>query len=209
MDLILLSKAIGIGIAIAAPVGPIAMMCVQRSLKYGWWPGFFTGLGAAAADALLAAISIFGLSIALAKVFDRTNWFQPACGIILIILGTLIYFEKSINANKKTSALQLRNIAENWLSAFLITILNPATIFAFIAVFGGFKIGDSAVHPIQKITVVGGVFLGASMWWVGLTTAAASFRRGLNPKTMLAVNRIGGAVVVGFGVFALIDWGVF
>ena len=209
MDLILFSKAIGIGIAIAAPVGPIAVMCVYRSLKYGWWPGFFTGLGAAAADALLAAISIFGLSVALPKLFDRTNWFQPACGIILIILGALIYLEKPINANNKTTALQLRNLAGNWLSAFLVTVLNPATIFAFIAVFGGFKIGDSAVNSIQKITVVVGVFVGASIWWIGLTTAAARFRRGLNPKTMSAVNRFGGTVVVGFGVFTIIDWGFF
>ncbi len=209
MDLILFSKAVGIGIAIAAPIGPIAVMCVQRSLRYGWWPGLFTGLGAAAADAFLAAISIYGLSIALVELFDRTNWFQPACGIILIILGTLFYFEKPINANNKTPALQLRNVAENWLSAFVITVLNPATIFAFISVFGGFKIGDSAVNPIQKMTVVVGVFIGASIWWVGLTTAAVRFRAGLRPKTVSAINRLGGAVVIGFGVFAIIDWGLF
>lgn len=206
MDLGLLSKAIGIGIAIAAPVGPVAMLCIQRSLTRGWWPGIFTGLGAATADALLAAISIFGLSAVLATLLDQVNWLQPACGTVLILMGIFIYLEKPATTFQKKREFPLQNIISSWISAFFITILNPATIFAFLAVFVGLKIGTDANHPTQEITIVCGVFIGASIWWLGLTTAAAKFGQKLSVNAISVVNRAGGALVAGCGVLAFIDW---
>ncbi|HAA92659.1 MAG TPA: lysine transporter LysE [Rhodospirillaceae bacterium] len=208
LDFVLFLKAIGIGFSIAAPVGPVAMLCIQRSLKTGWWPGFFTGLGAAAADTFYAAIAVFGLAAALTALFDQSPWIQPVCGIILIVVGTHIFREKPSETSGQRRVMKAHHMAGNWLSAFVITLLNPATILAFLAVFGGLKIADGVEDPVQGLTTVGGVFVGAAIWWIGLTTVAAVFHHQIQPKTMLLINRLGGLVVFGFGVFALVDWGM-
>ena len=187
-----------IGIAIAAPVGPVAMLYINQSQGcarhfhcLGLLPIHYCGE------------LIFGLLrfVTLLSV----NWLQPACGTVLILMGIFIYLENQQLRSKKRE-FPLQNIISSWISAFFITILNPATIFAFLAVFVGLKIGADANHPTQEITIVCGVFIGASIWWLGLTTAAAKFGQKLSVNAISVVNRAGGALVAGCGVLAFIDW---
>jgi len=206
LDFGLFLKAIGIGFSIAAPVGPVAMLCIQRSLKAGWLPGFFTGIGAAVADTFYAAVAVFGLAAALTALFDKSAWIQPVCGIIMIVIGTHIFREKPSETSRQKRAMKAYHLAGNWFSAFVITLFNPATILAFMAVFGGLKIADGVGNPIEGFTTVIGVFVGAAVWWTGLTTVATIFHRQIQPKTILIINRMMGLVVFGFGVFATVDW---
>jgi threonine/homoserine/homoserine lactone efflux protein len=198
-------KAIGIGFSIAAPVGPVAMLCIQRSLRQGWWPGFFTGIGAACADTLYAAVAVFGLAAALTALFDKTAWLQLVCGIVLVVIGIRIFREKPDEHSGERRVMRAHDHAGNWFSAFLITLFNPATVLAFMAVFGGLRIADGVAHPTDGFTTVGGVFVGAAMWWLGLTTVAAVFHKQIAPRTMNRINQAMGLVVGGFGVFAIID----
>ena len=208
MDFILALKAIGIGFSIAAPVGPVAMLCIQRSLKTGWMLGFCTGIGAACADTLYAAIAVFGLSAALTALFDKSAWLQLVCGLFLIIIGIRLFREKPTESANQKKDLKVHHLAGDWLSAFLITLFNPATILAFMAVFGGLKIADGVANPVDGFTTVGGVFIGASIWWLGLTTVAAIFHHQIQPKTMGLVNRLMGLVVGGLGIIATVDWAI-
>lgn len=206
MDFVLFLKAIGIGFSIAAPVGPVAMLCIHRSLEMGWWPGFFTGLGAASADTFYAAVAVFGLAAALTAIFDQTVWLQPACGIVLIVIGARIATDKPSEASGQKRVMKAHHLAGNWLSSFAITLFNPATVLAFMAVFGGLRIADGVAHPAEGFTTVGGVFVGAAVWWIGLTTVAAVFHRQIKPSTMQRINQLMGLVVLGFGIFAVADW---
>ena len=206
MDFVLFLKAIAIGFAIAAPVGPVAMLCIQRSLKAGWWPGFFTGMGAAAADTFYAAIAVCGLAAAMTALLDKSTWIQPVCGIILIVIGSYIFCEKPAQKSSEKQVMKVHHLAGSWFSAFIITLFNPATVLAFMAIFGGIKMADATVDPMSGFTTIIGVFVGAAVWWTGLTTVAAVFRRQIQPGTLQAINRLMGFVISGFGVFITVDW---
>tara|TARA_Y100000814_G_scaffold283699_1_gene249896 strand:- start:88 stop:723 length:636 start_codon:yes stop_codon:yes gene_type:complete len=205
LDFVLFLKAIAIGFAIAAPVGPVAMLCIQRGLKAGWWPGFFTGMGAAAADTFYAAIAVCGLAAAMTALIDKSTWIQPACGIILIVIGTYTFCEKPTLKSSEKQVIKVHHLAGNWFSAFVITLFNPATVFAFMAIFGGIKIADATADPTSGFTTIIGVFVGAAVWWIGLTTVAAVIRRQIQPRTLQTINRLMGLVISGFGAFITVN----
>ena len=100
----------------------------------------------------------------------------------------------------------VHHLAGNWFSAFIITLFNPATVLAFMAIFGGIKIADATADPMSGFTTIIGVFVGAAVWWTGLTTVAAVFRRQIQPETLQAINRLMGFVISGFGIFITVDW---
>lgn len=196
-----------IGFSIAAPVGPIGIICIRRTLAVGRRSGLISGLGAATADALYGAIAAFGMAFIATFLINQSTWLRLGGGIFLIFLGMQILFsatEEIVAANPGLE--NHRNLISDYLSIFFLTISNPLTILSFAAVFAGFgaTFFESRDYPSATLMVLG-IFLGSSSWWFFLTYITSLFRNRINTATMRWINRIAGAIIIVFGIMAIIS----
>lgn len=203
MDLGLFARGLAIGFAIAAPVGPIGLLCIRRALAGGFPLGFLTGLGAAAADAVYGAVAAFGLTAVSGFLVAQQPWLMLFGGAALVWLGIA-------TARRKPAAMTARagngeSLAGAFASTFALTLANPATILSFLAVFAGLGLA-AAPGTSGATTVVAGVFLGSAAWWLMLAAAMAGLRRRVPPAALLWINRCAGAVLAGFGIWALLGF---
>jgi putative LysE/RhtB family amino acid efflux pump len=198
-DGMMFAKSILLGLAIAAPLGPIGALCVNRTLERGFLAGVAGGLGTALADgtyALLAAAGFAAFSAVLAHI-DLP--LRLAGGAFMLWLGWQSFRPKPPRAAAKVSA---RDLAGTTAATFLLTIANPATILSFAAVFAG--LGLAAVPGIAGVgPVVAGVFAGSMLWWIILSGGVALVRHRL-PETFTSwVSRASGVLLAGFGLWAI------
>jgi threonine/homoserine/homoserine lactone efflux protein len=192
-------KGAGIGLAIAAPVGPIGVLCIRRSLADGRAIGLATGLGAATADAAYGSVAAFGLTAISNALVNSRFWLALIGGIFLCYLGIRTWLSKPAD-NKETSS----NVGGWWsayASTLLLTLTNPMTILSFLAIFAGLGAGSS--YTRSALSLVIGVFVGSAVWWLVLSNGVAFFRRCFSSGWMQVVNRLSGALILGFGVYSL------
>lgn len=184
-----------IGFLIAAPVGPIGVLCIQRTLFKGRAVGLITGLGAATADAFYGFIAGFGLTL-LSSILTDQQWFlRLAGGIFLCYLGFKIFFSKPAEQLVST---ERTGLAGAYASAFFLTLANPMTILSFSAIFTGFgAVGSYS----SAMTMVSGIFVGSGIWWLILSGSVSLFRTRFNARMLKWVNRISGLMIIGFGLF--------
>jgi threonine/homoserine/homoserine lactone efflux protein len=199
-ELLLLLEGIGIGFALAAPVGPIGVLCIRRSLHDGLLAGLVCGLGAASADAVYGAVAGFGLVSIIGLLDSYQDLVRLVGGVILCVLGVKVLFfdpERLAGANGN------RRLASTYISCFLLALTNPATVFAFLAVFA--SIGPQLRLQGYGATaiLVGGVFVGAALWWLTLSGGASLMRERFSLHGLAWVNRISGVLIVLFGIAAL------
>ena len=188
-----------IGLSIAAPVGPIALLCIRRSLADGRLFGFVSGLGAATADAFYGAVAGFGLTFLSEALLGNKTWLRILGGLYLCYLGTRIFLAK---AKERSIDVAPSGLIAAYASTFLLTLTNPVTILAFLAVFAGLGI-TAGGDPGSAGALVAGVFLGSATWWLVLTLGIGTLRTRITPAVLIWVNRLAGAVIAGFGVFAI------
>jgi threonine/homoserine/homoserine lactone efflux protein len=193
-----------LGFSIAAPVGPIGVLCIQRTLSKGRLSGFVSGLGAASADAVYGAIAGFGVTALSSLLLDYRTGIRVGGGLLLLALGVQSF--RAEPAETAASSADVRGLAGDYGSTFLLTVTNPLTVLAFVGVFAGLGVGASGDLTDAAI-LVGGVFLGSALWWFVLSLGVSRFRSRFTRPVMRRVNQLAGAVVVGFGLLAL--WGVF
>ena len=194
-----LLKGMVIGFSIAAPVGPIGMLCIRRSLAYGRAMGLATGMGAATADAAYGAIAAFGLVTVSNFLVNQRLWLSLLGGIFLCFLGISTCLSRPATTNSETSA---GNLFSAWLATLFLTLTNPMTILSFIAVFAGFGLAASPDYFSASL-MVAGVFLGSATWWLILSCGVAAFRSALNPGALKFVNLLSGLIILAFGLYAL------
>ena len=188
-----------IGFAIAAPVGPIGVLCIRRTLADGRATGFVSGLGAATADAVYGAIAAFGLTLVTDLLLGGASWLRLIGGAFLVLLGV-----KTFLARPAESAAEARGggLPGAYASTFLLTLTNPTTILSFAAIFAGLGVGG-ADDALSAALLVLGVFLGSTAWWLVLSGATGLFRSKLSTGGLRWVNRVSGTVIAAFGVLAL------
>lgn len=199
MPLSFFFKGAIIGFSIAAPVGPIGVLCIRRSLANGRLVGFVTGLGAATADALYGCVAAFGLTAISTFLKDQRFWLGLIGGTFLCYLGVRTFLSKPA---EKPAETQAENLLSAYLSTLVLTLTNPATIFSFIAVFAGFGLGASPNYFAACVVVLG-VFIGSALWWLMLSSGVAIFRSRVTPAWMRNINRVSGAIIFAFGAYAL------
>jgi len=192
-------KGMLIGLSIAAPVGPIGVLCIRRSLASGRLVGFTTGIGAATADALYGCIAAFGLTAISGFLVGQRFWLGLIGGIFLCYLGVRTFISKPA---EQAAEVRGENLSAAYFSTLFLTLTNPMTILSFIAVFAGFGLGISPNYLAASIMVLG-VFLGSAMWWLILSSGVAVFRSRVDSTWMRAVNRLSGAIIFAFGAYAL------
>ncbi|RJP55174.1 MAG: LysE family translocator [Anaerolineaceae bacterium] len=198
-NFLLFIRAFIIGISIAAPVGPIGVLCIRRTLSNGKFAGFLSGMGAASADMVYGAIAAFGLTAVTSLLVDNAFWLKFLGGGFLLYLGIKTFLEKP--AGHAAQAKQ-GGLAGMYLSTFFLTITNPMTILAFAAIFAGTMLGEKFTSPL---VVVAGVFAGSAVWWLALSFGVSLTRDKLTQSHMAWINRISGAIIIAFGVFALLS----
>jgi threonine/homoserine/homoserine lactone efflux protein len=189
-----LARGALIGLAIAAPVGPIGVLCIRRTFAEGWRAGLATGLGAATADALYGAVVAFGLGAVSEFLLGQRAWLQLAGGVLLCALGLRTFFARPGGAQLPVSR---RGLAGAWATTFLLTLANPATLLSFFAVFAGAGFGQGGREPAEAAAMVAGVLLGSAAWWLLLSTFVERWRRRYPEFAGLAPGAVGGAVVAG------------
>ncbi|MDA2986482.1 MAG: LysE family transporter [Candidatus Nanopelagicales bacterium] len=192
-----------IGIAVAAPVGAMGVLLIQRTLTSGWRSGAATGLGIATADATYAAVAAFGITAISDLLVDYQTPLRLIGGVALLWLGWRAFRAPAPTAPSVAQVSHARNFS----SAVGLTLTNPLTIMAFAAIFAG---AGLVTQPGASAAVVSiaGVALGSLLWWTALILAVSLVRHALSPRAMHAVNRASGVVLAVFGVIAIIAGGM-
>lgn len=196
MDLSFLMKGIILGITIAAPVGPIGILCIRRTLQFGRFSGFFSGLGAAVADTFYGLITAFGLTFISSFLIAQQFWLRLIGGGFLLCLGAKMFFTRRQEHQKEVTH---KTLLSDFISTFFLTITNPMTILAFVAIFAGLGLSDMHENYWNALELVFGVFVGSTVWWLILCEGITLFRKRLNQTVMVWINRIAGLIIAAFG----------
>ena len=202
MDLGLFLNGIGIGFLIAAPVGPIGVLVIRRTLAEGRLTGFVTGLGAATADAIYGAIGALGLALVASALSGASIWLRLLGGLFLCYLG--LHTFRAPPAERAAGA-SGADRARAYAATLLLTLTNPATILSFAGLFAGFGVGSAHGDLSAALMLVAGVFCGSALWWLLLSGGVSLARAKLTPQGLGWVNRVSGAIIAGFGVAALLS----
>ncbi|MBU1662878.1 MAG: LysE family translocator [Chloroflexi bacterium] len=191
-----------IGISIAAPVGPIGVLCIRRTLTEGRLAGLVSGLGAASADAIYGVIAGFGLTFISGFLVEQQTWLRLLGGLFLCYLGVRTYLSRP---SDKPAVARSHSLLGNYLSIFVLTLTNPITIISFAVIFAGLGLAESGGDYIFATLMVLGVFTGSALWWLCLSLGVGLFRDKVAARWMQWINSISGGVVFGFGVLALVS----
>lgn len=189
-----------IGLAIAAPVGPIGVLCIRRTLAEGRLWGLVSGLGAATADAAYGAVAALGLTVVSGLLLGGEFWLRLVGGFFLLFLGARTFLSKPSESPASAGG---RGLLGAYASTLVLTLTNPTTILSFAAIFAGLGAGAADGDVLSAMTLVCGVFLGSALWWVFLSTATGLFRSRLSTRGLRWVNRVSGAIIAAFGMVAL------
>lgn len=198
-----LYKGLILGFSVAAPVGPIGILCINRTINKNFTAGFVCGLGAATADLVYGLIAGLGLTAISSFLIDRKLWIQ------VIGLGFLIYIGIKI-IMKREKEIQFNSIADkgllkDYLSTLVLTIANPMTILFFIAVFAGLGLAETINGFYSAIQLVLGVFIGSSIWWIFLSGLTNKLKMKINKKILRKIDLVSGISILFFGLLILID----
>jgi threonine/homoserine/homoserine lactone efflux protein len=202
MDIAFFLRGIVIGFSIAAPVGPIGVLCVRRTLTEGRLSGLVSGLGAATADAIYGWVAGFGVTLVSGFMVDQQAWLRLIGGAFLCYLGFRIVAAKP---PEDAASANRTNLVGAYASTLFLTLTNPMTILSFAAIFAGLGLGSVGGNYMSAGALVLGVFIGSAMWWLILSGSVGVFRERINVTGFRWINRISGAIIVGFGLFALLS----
>jgi len=202
MDIAFLLRGLAIGFSIAAPVGPIGVLCIRRTLAEGRVSGLVSGLGAATADAIFGCIAGFGLTFISNFLVSQKLWLRLIGGVFLCYLGI-----KTLLAKPAEQAATARGngLVGAYASTFILTLTNPITIISFAAIFAGLGLASTGGDYLSAGVLVLGVFIGSSLWWLILSGGVGVFQNKFSPHGLQWVNRISGVIITAFGLFALLS----
>jgi len=202
MDSLLVLKGLAIGFALAAPVGPIALLCIRRTMAEGRLSGLVSGGGAATADAIYGFAAAFGVTLLAAFLAAHRSGIQIFGGVLLCLVGVRTFLARPAIENK---AIKWHGLVGNFFSALLLTLTNPMTFVAFAAVFA--TIGAAGLRGSLQTagTATAGVFLGSLLWWTVLVLGVNAVREKFTLQKLLWMDRIAGALIIAVGLVYLIS----
>jgi threonine/homoserine/homoserine lactone efflux protein len=197
---------IGIGVLMAAPIGPVNVLVIQRTVAGGFWAGLAAGLGAVAGDGLLAAIAAFSVTAISNVMTAYAGYIQFVGGLLLVGFGLALLFTRpalTIPLGEKSHLLDHTGIIPQ---TFFLTVTNPGAILGMAAMIGGLGslIGGLNTYP-EAFLLVAAVMGGSLLWWLGLSELIATIRHMLTEGRLKLINRIAGTVLIAFGLILLLD----
>ncbi len=197
-------EGITIGLCTSIPVGPIAILIIQRTLQKGRMHGFTSGLGAATSDTFYALLAIVGLSVVLSFIEENKLIIQIIGSAIMVIFGVYIFFQNPAK-NIEKSKTDKSSYWQEYLTAFFLTLSNPLMIFLYIGLFAQYNFISSESHFIEIAIGICSVFLGAALWWFLLTLLASIFRKRFNIRGLWILNKATGILISVIALVALIS----
>ena len=202
MSFRLLWEGFVIGMAVSVPLGPLGMLCIKRTVNKNWKSGFISGLGIASSDAIYAVIAGFSLTIIINFISTYEIYFKTLGACMVGLLGLYIFLS---NPAKDIQKFQRKGTSyiQDFLTAFLLTLTNPLSVFVFLAIFTSYSLVLRLSQFFEALLIIGGIFSGGATWWFILTGLAHLFRHKLTIDTLWWANKI-----IGFGV-VLIAVGLF
>jgi len=202
MDIAFFERGLIIGLSIAAPVGPISLLCIRKTLAEGWLAGIVSGFGAATADAAFGCVAGFGLTYISNIMIDQQSLLRLMGGLYLFYLGFGLLMARP--AEQTDLPAKGNGLIYAYASTLFLTLTNPMTILSFAAFFAGLGLGGARNGYASSGSLVLGVFIGSAMWWFILSSAVGAFRVRCSQLGLQWLNRISGAMIAGFGLAALI-----
>ncbi|MBR2618403.1 MAG: LysE family transporter [Paludibacteraceae bacterium] len=198
-----ITEGIIIGICTSIPVGPIAILCIQRTLQKGRWHGFCSGLGAATSDTLYAALALFGLSMVMSSITAHQLIIQIVGSAIMMLFGVYIFFQNPASSIRKQQE-GGTNYWQEYITAFLLTLSNPLMVFLFLGLFAHFSFLTDAHSPFYVAIGIVSIFCGAAIWWFFLTFIASTFKKRFNFRGLWLLNKITGILIALLAFIGLI-----
>jgi threonine/homoserine/homoserine lactone efflux protein len=201
----LFGSGVIIGFAIAAPVGPVGVLCAQRTLHDGRVAGLVSGLGAAVADTMFGLVAAFGLSVISDFLLNHQVWIRGIGGVVLIILGIKILVAGPGQPNNRAGPASANDHMSMFASTFVLTIANPVTIMTFAGIFAAFGVMKAVVTAIDAWVLVAGVFVGSSLWWLFIALGINFLRASISHHGMRWVGRVSATIILIFGALAILS----
>lgn len=202
MDISFYLKGLIIGFSIAAPVGPIGVLCIRRTLAAGRASGLASGLGAACADAVYGCIAGFGLTFVSGFLIGQQVWLRVVGGLFLCYLGIKTFLSRPAQQAASAGGKGLIGV---YASTFFLTLTNPMTILSFVGIFAGLGVASAHGNFLSAGILVFGVFSGSALWWLLLSSGVGLFREKFNPSGLRWINNISGIIITAFGLVALLS----
>lgn len=196
-------KGLLIGLAVSVPLGPIGILIIQRTVNKNRLSGFLSGMGASISDTIYAVVAGFSLTYIIEFIRSNQLAFQIFGALVVMALGVHIFLKNPV-ADLKKYRRRGSSYFQDFLSTFLITFPNPMVIFIFLAVFASSGIVFQMSEPGSAVMLVGGIFVGANSWWLGLTGLVGLFRHKFNLRVLWWFNKIAGLVIVVLVIFSMV-----
>ncbi|MDY6801952.1 MAG: LysE family translocator [Bacteroidota bacterium] len=204
MEIEFLVKGVIVGFLASIPLGPVGVLCIQRTINKGRVSGLFSGMGAATIDSFFALVAALGLTFIINFIEEQQFFIQLFGGGILIFLGARIFKTNPIRQIRRHRK-KKNKLVEDFLSVLFLTLSNPLAIFLFVAAFAGIGLVTSKDSSIKSSLIIGGVFIGAMLWWTLLTFFVNLFREKFRLKQLWWINKIAGILIIVFGVAAMLS----
>lgn len=198
----------GVGLAASITVGPVAVLCIQRTLSKSRRSGMVSGVGVACADTLMALIAFFFYSMLQAQIEQYSQFLRVVGGVFVVIVGVVIFFQNPVPQIRR-NRVGKTSLWQDFVSMFVFTIANFVIVIPYIlAFFAMFSVGTVGVKEdvasiVSSALIIAGFFCGALLWWFLLTSLISLFRRKFRPRHMLTINRVAGIVIGLLGVYTI------
>ena len=189
---------------VSMPLGPIGIILINRTIKRGLLSGFFSGLGLATADTLLAVLAALGFTVILSFIKEERFIISIIAGLIIIGIGLKIFLSnpvKDIRNREKAN----KSLWRDYYSVFVLSISNPYTIFIFVAFFSGVHINGNVKPELVPFFLIPGVLIGTITWWFFLSYFVSRFKKNIRLRVVVRVNKVAGVVVIVIGMIVLLS----
>lgn len=198
-------QAILIGLAASIPLGPLGIMCIQRTLSKGRWAGFAVGVGSSIGDTIYASIALFSVQFISDFLERNRSWVMLIGGLVILFIGLQIAVKNPIKDLRQRKIDQVSMNAKDIIRGFLMTISNPGALVLMLGLFAffGLDLGTTGWRPAAVAVVLAGIFLGTALWWFLLSSGISLFRKRFHLRQMLIINRVSGSIIALLGLVSV------
>jgi threonine/homoserine/homoserine lactone efflux protein len=194
-------KGLFVGFSVAAPIGPIAILCIRQNLAYGFLMGIICGLAVSFADGFYSLVAALGANVMNTLINDHGRWFYLLGGALLVFIGRKVFVTEI--AESQDIIKKKRHYVNAFFYTLFLTLASPMTTLLFIAMFTTAGVFKNTLCNADIVALVIGVFAGAMLWWTILSGAVMVIRKRLNFKVFLIINKVSGLAIMAFGIFTL------
>jgi len=200
----MLLKGIILGLTVSMPLGPVGIILINRTIKRGFLSGFFSGLGLATADTILAILAGLGFSVIISFIKEERFILSIIAGMIIIGVGVKVFLSNPVKdfRGKETAN---KSLWRDYYSVLVLSISNPYTIFIFVAFFSGINISGNVSPELFPFFLILGVFIGTITWWLFLSYFLSRFKKKIRLRSIVRLNKVGGIAILVIGIIVLLS----